>query len=99
MMRDLHEMQRELHLWMASADKVAIAVFFRNNPGVVDTLDNLAQRLAIPRETLRSVLEDHIRLGVVRERTISGQTVYMLDRRRRAELEGHVARLAAGAIE
>lgn len=95
-MPEVDEMQHDLQLWMASENKVAIAVFFRNNPGVIDTLENLAERLAIPREALRRELADHVRLGVVRERKINGQTVYMLDRQRRAEIEGYVARLAAG---
>lgn len=97
MTADARDLKEELQLWMASEHKVAIAVFFRNNPGVVDTLDNLSERLAIGRETLRRELADHVRLGIVRERRIGADTVYMLDRRRRSEIEGYVTKLVEAA--
>lgn len=89
-------MKEELGLWVASDTKVAVAVFFRSNPGIIDTLDNLATRLGIPRDVLKRELEDHVRLGVVRERKIRGETVYMLDRGRLGEIEGYVERLVPG---
>jgi len=91
---DLLDMRGDIELWVESEAKVAIAVFFRNNPGLVDTLGNLAERLALPPETLKRDLADHVRLGVVRQREVNGETVYMLDRRRRAEIEGYVESLA-----
>lgn len=97
MMPETQDMQDALGVWMASEDKVAIAVFFRNNPGIIDTLENLAGRLAIPRERLRRELVDHVRLGIIQERKVGSETVYVLDWRRRAEIEGYVAQLAGGA--
>lgn len=94
MTSDTLDMQDALTLWMASEDKVAIAVFFRDNPGIIDTLENLAERLAIPRERLRRELGDHVRLGVIRERKLGSETVYVLDRRRRAQIEDYVTRIA-----
>lgn len=91
---DVASMKEDLGRWVSSDTKVAVAVFFRNNPGLIDTLDNLAERLAISKETLKRELEDHVKLGVVRERKLGGPTVYLLDRRRLAEIEGYVERLA-----
>lgn len=97
MRHDDERMRDELEMWVASETKVAVAVFFRKNPGIVDTLESLAQRLAIPAARLRSEVEDHVRLGILRERRIAGTTVYALDRRRLDEMECHVERLVARA--
>lgn len=88
-------MRDELGLWVASELKVIVAVFFRKNPGMIDSLESLSQRLAIPAARLRPELEDHVKLGILRERKIGETTVYMLNRRRMGEIEGYVERLAA----
>ena len=91
---DATGMRGDVEAWVASEAKIAIAVFFRNNPGVVDTLENVARRLALPPEVLEHEIADHVRVGLLRERKTKGGTIYMLDRRRRAEIEGYVERLA-----
>jgi hypothetical protein len=86
----------ELELWMSSDVKVTLARFFRQNPGLVDTLAGLSVRLAIPPERLEPQLQDHVRLGLVRARGHGEKSFYMLDPRRRAQLEDAIVRRAEG---
>lgn len=83
-------------LWMSSDEKVTLARFFRQNPGLVDTLAGLSVRLAIPPERLEPELRDHVRLGLIRVRGSGAKSLYMLDARRRAELEEAIIRRAEG---
>jgi hypothetical protein len=94
-MREKDRMREALEAWMASETKVAVAVFFRANPGIIDTLESLSERLAIPLDLLRPEIQDHVRLGVLRERRVGASTVYMLNRGRLGEIEGYVERLTA----
>lgn len=91
------EMERAMELWVSSAPKVTLARFFRQNPGVVDTLEGLSRRLAIPADQLAPEIADHVSLGVLRERSLGTTTVYMLNRRRLREIEDSIIRRARGA--
>lgn len=81
------EFEKAMKLWVASPSKVRLAVFFRHNPGLVETLEGLATRLAIPAADLDPELRDHIQLGILRERTMGTTTVYAFDRARAGEIE------------
>jgi hypothetical protein len=83
--------------WMSSEPKVTIARFFRQNPGVVDTLQGLAVRLAMPVERVAPEIEENVRLGIIRRRGSGGASIYMLDLRRRREIEDAIVRRAREA--
>lgn len=91
------DLMREMEMWLSSGPKITLARFFRQNPGVIDTLGGLSRRLAIPSDVLRAELADHVRLGVIRERGAGDQTVYMLDQARRREIEETIVRRAQEA--
>ncbi len=81
-------MKKVLEVWVDSDSKVRLLVFFRQNPGVIETLEGLAQRLSIPVEKLSKEVRAHLEIGLVRARDMaSGKTVYYVDRERWHELE------------
>lgn len=88
-----------MDLWIDSGVKVTIASFFRQNPGVIDTLSGFSRRLSIPEDVLRVELADHVRLGVIRERGSGDKAIYMLDRARRREIEDSIVRRAQGVAQ
>lgn len=85
---------KALELWVDSESKVRLLAFYRRNPGVIETLEGLAQRLAYPATALEKELRDHVEVGVIRERTVGAKRLYLFDRSRCAELE----RLIEGAV-
>lgn len=89
------KMRKALELWVDSESKVRLLAFYRKNPGVIETLDGLAQRLAYPAVKLERELADHVEVGVIRERVVGAKRLYLFDRSRCAELE----RLIEGAVQ
>lgn len=93
--------RKALELWVDSESKVRLLAFYRRNPGVIETIEGLAQRLAYPAGLLERELRDHVELGLVKERVVGAKRLYLFDRSRFAELEslveGVVGGLARGA--
>lgn len=76
-----------MEMWMDTESKVRVLVFFRENPGVIETMDGLAERLAIPSETLQAEVRDYVQLGLLREREVGDKVLYVFDRARNSEIE------------
>ncbi|MFA5860525.1 MAG: hypothetical protein WDA16_02405 [Candidatus Thermoplasmatota archaeon] len=94
--RDTGSLQKVLEVWVDSDSKVRLLVFFRQNPGVIETLEGLAQRLAIPVEQLTQEVRAHVEIGLLHSRDMAGgKTVYFFDRERWQELSD----LLTAAIE
>lgn len=89
------EFEKTMELWVATPSKVRLAVFFRHNPGLVDTLEGIAARLAVSPRELAQEIGDHLDLGVVRQRSFGTTTVYAFDRQRAAEIEEMIAAAVA----
>lgn len=73
-----------------SDEKVRLIAFFRRNPGVIETIDGLSRRLALPRARLESQIHDVVSTGLLRERRIGDRVVVMVDRERLDALTGTI---------
>ncbi|MHB8586386.1 MAG: hypothetical protein ACYDDF_11205 [Thermoplasmatota archaeon] len=80
-------LHHSIEAWLDSESKVRLLVFFRQNPGLIDTLQGLAQRLAVPPGRMERDVERVVELGLVKEREISGKKVYYFERMRAKDLE------------
>lgn len=86
--KDIGSMQKVIEVWVDSDSKVRLLVFFRQNPGIIETLEGLAQRLSLPIEKLSQEVRAHIEIGLLHSRDMAGgKTVYYFDRERWQELE------------
>jgi hypothetical protein len=92
-------MHKLLELWTDTEFKVRALVFYRRNPGVVETLEGLARRLATPPDSLEPEIRDHVELGILKERHVGEKTVYVFDRSRWRELEGWIEAAVHGRTE
>lgn len=86
--RETTEQLRKLfEVWVDSELKAQVVIFFNNNPGVVETVEGLAKRLAINAALLRDAVADHVRLGLLEERKLGDKTVIVFNRNRRNEIQ------------
>lgn len=88
--------EKAMELWVASPSKVRLAVFFRHNPGLVDTLEGLAARLAMAPQDLAPEIRDHLQLGILRERKLGDTKVYAFDRGKADEIMRMIEDAIAG---
>ena len=79
-----------LDLWVATDLKLQVIVFFRNNPGVIETIQGLAQRLGTSPEELTADIAGHIALGILRERRAGEAVILVYDRSREKEVKAMV---------
>lgn len=84
------DLRKLFEVWVDSDLKAQLVVFYNNNPGVVETPEGLARRLGTSLEAIRGTLDDHIRLGLLRERRLGEKTVLMFDRERRAAMQSMI---------
>lgn len=85
------DLRKLFEVWMDNETKLMITVFYRNNPGVVETLDGLAVRLGTTVERLRDAIADHVSIGLLKERRMGGKTVLVYDRDMRQDMETFIA--------
>lgn len=81
------DLKKLFEVWMDNETKLMITVFYRNNPGVVETLDGLATRLGTTPEHLREAIADHVSIGLLKERQVGDKTVLVYDRAMRTDME------------
>lgn len=86
-MAERPDLTKLFEVWLDDARKVLVTVFFRNNPGVVDTVGGLARRLGMSRNDLERTIADHIELGLLRKRKMGRHEIIEFDARRREQLE------------
>lgn len=80
-------MKKVLEVWMDSETKVRLLVFFRQNPGLVETIEGLARRLGTPVDRLSADVRQQVELGLLREKNVAGHTIYLVDRDRWKEFD------------
>ncbi len=85
------DLRKLFEVWMDDRKKILITVFFQENPGVVESVEGLAKRLGTTSEDIREAIADHLSLGLLKERTISGKKVLVYDRSKRRDLEEFIA--------
>lgn len=86
------ELRKLFEVWVDSELKARIILFYNNNPGVVETMEGLAQRLGTTVDALRKDIAAHVELGLLRERTVGGKTILLYDRKRRNDIESFVTK-------
>lgn len=81
------DLRKLFEVWVDSDLKAQVVVFYNNNPGVLETPEGLARRLGTKLDAIRAALDDHIRLGLLKERKLGDKTVLVFDRDRRAAVQ------------
>jgi hypothetical protein len=66
-------------LWVDSPLKVQIVTFYHRNPGLIETVDGLAQRIGADPEAVRKTVADHVKLGFLKERALGNLKVIVYD--------------------
>ncbi len=85
------DLKKLFEVWMDNETKLMITVFFRNNPGVIETLEGLAVRLGTTPDALRDAIADHVSIGLLKERKVGDKTVLVYDRDMRMDMEAFIA--------
>lgn len=85
------DLKKLFEVWMDNETKLMITVFFRDNPGVVETLEGLAIRLGTTPDKLRDAIADHVSIGLLKERVIGDRTVLIYDRDMQRDVETFIA--------
>src|ERR1041385_271308 len=67
-------------LWVDSPLKVQIVSFFHRNPGIIEPVEGLANRMGLDVEQVRKTVADHVRLGLLRRRKLGDKEVILYDR-------------------
>lgn len=78
-------------LWMDSPLKVQIVSFYHRNPGMIETVEGLAQRIGSDPEMVRKTVADHVKLGFLRERNLGPLKVIVYDPHSEKRLQEYVA--------
>ena len=90
-------LRRIMELWIDTESKVRVLVFFRENPGIIETAEGLARRLGSTRALVDSQLRDYAELGVLRTVHVDDRVVYVFDKARTRDLEEMVHETARAA--
>lgn len=85
------DLEKLFEVWVDSDLKTQIVVFFNQNPGVMETPAGLARRLGLDLGVLEREIQAHIRLGLIKERTLGDKKILVFDRSRKADLEAFIA--------
>ncbi len=85
------DLKKLFEVWMDNETKLMITVFYRNNPGVVETLEGLSVRLGTTVEELREAIADHVSIGLLKEKKIGEKVVLVYDRDMRQDMETFIA--------
>lgn len=78
-------------LWMDSPLKVQIVSFYHRNPGMIETVEGLAQRIGSDPERVRKTVADHLKLGFLHERNLGSVKVIVYDPSSEKRLQDYVA--------
>ncbi len=81
------DLKKLFEVWMDNEEKLMITVFYRNNPGVIETLEGLAVRLGTTVESLRDAIADHVSIGLLKERKFGEKIVLVYDREMSNDVE------------
>jgi hypothetical protein len=76
---------------MDSPLKVQIVSFYHRNPGMIETIEGLAQRIGSDPEMVRKTVADHVKLGFLRERNLGALKVIVYDPNGEKRLQDYVA--------
>jgi len=80
--------ERELLDRMLSSEvKGDLLLLFHRNPGLIDTMENVARRIGRAAKTIETDMRDLVDLGVLKMRHIGRFEVFALDRARDKELQ------------
>jgi hypothetical protein len=85
-MTESQPLQAIMDAWMGSELKATLSSFYQRNPGLIETLDGLAIRLACRPDALVGAVRSHVELGLLRESTVAGKSVYVYNPGRQQEL-------------
>ncbi len=73
--------------WMEDYMHAHVTRFFRENPGVIETVEGLALRMGVDQNALRECIQDHVKLGLLRERRIGDRVLLIYDKERQKAME------------
>jgi hypothetical protein len=85
------DLKQLFDLWMDSPLKVQIVSFYHRNPGMIETVEGLAQRIGSDPEMVRKTVQDHVKLGFLRERNLGTMKVIVYDPSGEKKLQDYVA--------
>lgn len=85
------DLKQLFELWMDSPLKVQIVSFYHRNPGMIETVEGLAQRIGSDPEMVRKTVADHLKLGFLRERNLGPMKVIVYDPSTEKRLQDYVA--------
>lgn len=88
---DTLDLKQLFDLWMDSPLKVQIVSFYHHNPGMIETVEGLAQRIGSDPEMVRKTVADHVKLGFLRERNLGTLKVIVYDPNTEKRLQDFVA--------
>ena len=86
------DLKQLFDLWMDSPLKVQIVSFYHRNPGIIETVEGLAQRIGSDPEMVRKTVADHLKLGFLRERNLGALKVIVFDPTTEKRLQEYVAK-------
>ncbi len=76
---------------LSSEVKGELLLLFHRNPGMIDTMENVARRIGREAKTIETDMRDLVDLGLVKTRHIGRFEVFALDRARDKELQDTIA--------
>ena len=85
------DLQKLFEVWVDSELKAQIIVFYHNNPGVIETMEGLAQRLGITVEALQEEIADHLELGLLKKRKAGNKTILVYDAARDDDIQSFIS--------
>ena len=72
---------------LSSDVKGDLLILFHKNPGLIDGIDAVARRIGRRANAIETEIRDLIDLGVLKTKRIGTITVYLLDRKKDADLQ------------
>lgn len=87
---DNGDLQALFSRWIADQDHARIAQFFRNNPGVIESMGGLAVRLGTTVQAIEEAVRNHVALGLLVERTVGNQKILRYSQTAHKELEQRI---------
>lgn len=76
---------------LSSETKGDLLVLFHKNPGLVDTVDNVARRIGRSGSTIQNDVKDLTVLGILKVRQVGKFETIYLDRQRDSEIQNMIA--------
>ena len=75
---------------LATEAKAGLIVLLHRNPGIMSSADGIAVMLGKRGYEIESDLDDFLKLGILKKRTVGKQSIYQLDREKDKEIQSRL---------